>query len=243
MPADPRMIGTQALVTGAGGDIGGAVAAMLSGAGATVCLVGRTAEALRRTCERMTSPAWMWPTDLTNSEDVDGLVEEAKCRFNDRLDILVHCAGEYSSGTVDQVSADELDRLYKINAAAPFQLTQRLLSMLKDGSGHVAFINSTQSLETRLSTGQYAASQHARKAITDSFRLDMNAQGIHVLALYVGRTAGSLQEKIFREEGLPYRPDLLLQPSDIATAVINCLTLPETAEVTSLTIRSAVKSY
>jgi NADP-dependent 3-hydroxy acid dehydrogenase YdfG len=51
-----------------------------------------------------------------------------------------------------------------------------------------------------------------------------------------------MQERIFRAEGKLYRPDLLLQPDDVASVVVNALGLPRTAEVTDISIRPMIKS-
>jgi NADP-dependent 3-hydroxy acid dehydrogenase YdfG len=50
-------------------------------------------------------------------------------------------------------------------------------------------------------------------------------------------------EALFAQEGRPYKPELLLQPDDIASVVLNAVTLPWTAEVTNISIRPMTKSY
>jgi NADP-dependent 3-hydroxy acid dehydrogenase YdfG len=74
-------------------------------------------------------------------------------------------------------------------------------------------------------------------------RQEVNEQGIRVLCVYPGRTATSRQERLYAKEGKPYRPELLLQPEDIATMVVAALSLPRTAEVTDINIRPMLKSY
>jgi len=60
---------------------------------------------------------------------------------------------------------------------------------------------------------------------------------VRVLSVYPGRTASAMQEEVHRIEGLPYRPERLLQPADVAASVVAALELPGTAEVTDLHIR------
>ena len=79
--------------------------------------------------------------------------------------------------------------------------------------------------------------------MADSLRAEVNASGVRVLTLHVGRTPLGRQREIFEQEGRDYRPDLLLQSSDVARTVAHCLTLPATAEVTNIMIRPARKSY
>ena len=81
------------------------------------------------------------------------------------------------------------------------------------------------------------------KAIADSLREEVNADGIRVLSVFPGRTATPRMERLFREEGRAYRPELLLQPRDVAAIVIHALKMPRTAEVTEISIRPCAKSY
>jgi NADP-dependent 3-hydroxy acid dehydrogenase YdfG len=94
----------------------------------------------------------------------------------------------------------------------------------------------------RPEVGQYAATQHGLKAIADSLREEVNPYGIRVLSIYPGRTATPLQKRLHEAEGKLYRPEALLQPSDIASVVIHSLALPKTAEVTDIHIRPMIKT-
>ena len=85
--------------------------------------------------------------------------------------------------------------------------------------------------------GQYSSSKFALKGLADSLREEVNPYGIRVLSIYPGKTATSMQEKIFLENGNSYRPESLLQPEDISDIIICSLTLPRTAEVTEIYIR------
>lgn len=240
---EPGLPGTHALVTGAGGDIGRAVAVALSRLGATVGLIGRTAETLRATAAQSPGTSHVLPADLTRPEAVSAVCAAVKDLFAGRLDVLVHCAGVYGRGPMELASAEEFDRMYEANTRAPYRLTQQLLPMLKVQRGHVVFVNSTQALAASAGVGQFAATQHALRAIADSLRSEVNPDGVRVLTVHLGRVATSRQEKIFSEEGRAYRPELLLQPTDVARTIACCVTLARTAEVTNVTIRPAVKSY
>jgi NADP-dependent 3-hydroxy acid dehydrogenase YdfG len=90
--------------------------------------------------------------------------------------------------------------------------------------------------------GQYAASKHALKAIADSLRDEVNTEGIRVLSVYPGRTASPLQAAVHQMEGRTYHPERLMQPEDVALAVINALGLPRSAEVTDIHIRPMAKA-
>jgi len=124
---------------------------------------------------------------------------------------------------------------------AEISLTQVLSPVLKARHGQVVFINSSSGIAATPMTAQYDSSKHAPKAI-DSFRAENNPHGVRVLSVYLGRTASEMQERICQMEGKTYRPELLLQPEDVASVIVNALCLPRTAEVTDISIRPMIKS-
>ncbi len=136
---------------------------------------------------------------------------------------------------------ENLDSQYRINVRAPYALTKALLPMLRARRGQVVFINSSRGVIAGAGVGQYAATKHALKAIADSLREEVNADGIRVLSVFLGRTATPMQATIHKLEGKVFQPEKLLQPEDVASVVINALSLPRTAEVTDINIRPLAK--
>jgi NADP-dependent 3-hydroxy acid dehydrogenase YdfG len=118
-----------------------------------------------------------------------------------------------------------------------------LLPLLKSRQGQIVFINSSQGLQAKGNTGPFAATQHALKAIADSLRQEVNADGMRILSIFPGRTATPRMKALYELEGRAYRPELLLQAEDIAQVVLDALLLPRTAEITNLEIRPHIKSY
>jgi NADP-dependent 3-hydroxy acid dehydrogenase YdfG len=237
--------GTRALVTGASGGIGSAIARALAGAGARCCLVARRAERLdevARQLRAIEATAVIHPADLSRDDDVRRLTERISHEF-EGLDLLVLSSGIIAHAPHDAAPVEDLDAQYRANVRAPYLLTQSLLPLLKVAGGHVVFVNSSAGLQARANAGQYSATQHAFKAIADSLRDEVNAAGVRVLSVHPGRTATERMETVFEREGRPYRPDLLLQPDDIAAIVLAAVTLPRTAEVTEIRIRPFLKSY
>jgi NADP-dependent 3-hydroxy acid dehydrogenase YdfG len=78
------------------------------------------------------------------------------------------------------------------------------------------------------------------RAVADSLREEVNADGIRVCTIYLGRTATPMQEAIYAREGRVYRPELLVQPEDVAQVVVAVLALRSTAEVTEIHLRPAM---
>jgi NADP-dependent 3-hydroxy acid dehydrogenase YdfG len=242
------LAGNVAVVTGASNGIGRAIALNLAEHGATLCLVGRHRDrltAVAAACSASVSRSiHVFEADLGEDDAVRRLAHAVEQQFQ-HVDILVHCAGVYGRGALREASIEQLDLLYRVNVRGPYLLTQLLLAPLtrRRGRGQIVFVNSTQGLNAAADVGQFAATQHALKAIADSLRQELNPDGVRVLSVYPGRTATPRTESVHKIEHKAYQPELLLQPHDIAAVVVNALELPRTAEVTNITIRPLQKSY
>ena len=133
--------------------------------------------------------------------------------------------------------------MYRSNLRGHYALTQALLPLLRKQHGQIVFINSSAGLRSPASVGQFSATQHALRAVADSLRDEVNADGVRVLTVFPGRTATPRMAALFEKEGRAYRPELLMQPEDIASMVTHTLSLPRTAEVTDISMRPFLKSY
>ncbi len=231
--------GQNALITGASSGIGKAVAAALARSGARLWLIGRSRARLEQAlCAAAASGISM----TAHESDLglgDSVVELAGRLLHelDGLDILVLCAGAISLGAVATASAEDFDRQYNVNLRAPYVLTQALLPLLRKSRGQVVFVNSTAGLRANANASQYSATKHGLKALADSLRDEVNADGIRVLSVFSGRTNTPMQRGITEWEGKAWMPDYLMQPEDIAAALLHSLSLPRTADLTDITLR------
>lgn len=235
--------GKVAVITGATGAVGRAVARHTTGYANVVCLVGRDAEKLalvRRELEATGCETVSYLADFTRDGDVRRAADEIRQRFI-HVDTLVHCAGAINLGDLAESSIEDLDLQYRVNVRAPFVLTHALLPLIAGCAGQIVFVNSTAGLIARAKSSQYAATKHALKAVADSLRDEVNADGVRVLSVFLGRTASSMQEFVHQVEGKPYRPDRLVQPDDVAVMILHALNLPRTAEVTEIRMRPLLK--
>jgi NADP-dependent 3-hydroxy acid dehydrogenase YdfG len=234
--------GHNCVVTGASSGIGREIAVELASAGATVCAVARRRDELEATATlgRGGGRFELYEADLVDDKQVQRLGETLLARESG-VHVLVHSAGTISRGDLEKAPISDLDRQYATNVRAPYLLTQILLPALCAIEGQIVFINSSASRIARANTSQYAATQHARRAIADSLREEINPQGVRVVAVYPGRTATPLQAKIHEIEGRSYVPERLMQPGDVASVVLNALTLPRSAELTDISVRPMLK--
>jgi len=242
---EASLAGSVALVTGASSGVGRAIAVSLAHYGAFVCAAGRNRKRLGETIAQ-TEPGTLaipFQADLTLDASINQVDELLRKEFA-RLDILVHSSGSIQHSPMASAHLEDLDRQYTADVRAPYALTKALLPMLKASRGQIIFINSSLGLTAqRPEVGQFAATQHAMKAIADSLRQEVNADGIRVMSLFLGRTATPRQERLYREEGRVYQPELLMQPEDVAEVVVCALALPRTAEITDVSMRPLTKSY
>jgi short-subunit dehydrogenase len=235
--------GQIAVITGASSGIGKAIALQLAAQGVNLCLVGRNLETLQEVADKAETfgtKSFCYQADLAIDKEIYRFREKIEHDFG-WVNLLIHSAGVISIGNLETAAIEDFDRQYRINVRAPYLLTQTLLPMLKTLRGQIAFINSSVGLTAKASVGQYAATKHALRAIADSLRAEVNADGIRVLSIYPGRTASPMQKEIFAIEGKPYDPNFLMQPEDVASVVVNSLSLPRTAEVTDIEIRPLKK--
>jgi NAD(P)-dependent dehydrogenase (short-subunit alcohol dehydrogenase family) len=239
-PAGP-FDGQWALVTGGGGGIGAALGEALAEGGARVGLVGRRHAPLARVARRIgPERSAVVVVDLTDERALAAALR-AFLRRTGRLDLLVCSSGIHRAAPLERARSADFDRMYKTNVRGPFLVAQRLAPALRASAGQIVFINSSVGLNTRAGVGQYAATQHALRALADTFRAELNEAGVRVLSVYPGRTATPMQKRIYVAEGRPYTPERLLQPTDIARTVVAALALPRTAEVTDVSIGSLSK--
>jgi NADP-dependent 3-hydroxy acid dehydrogenase YdfG len=234
--AGPGFADQVAVVTGASSGIGKAIARGLAAGGMTVCLVGRDRGRLEAAARDAGSRVHCYMADLARDEDLRGLGERLQ-RDCPSIDVLVHSAGVISLGRLEEAPIEELDRQYRVNVRAPFALTQSLLPLIRARRGQIVLINSTAGIHARGSVAQYAATKHALKGIADSLREEVNADGVRVLSIFLGRTASPMQAALHLLEGNVYRPEQLVQPEDVAAMVLSALGLPRSAEVTEISIR------
>ena len=242
-----RLAGRVAVVTGASSGIGRAVALELVTEGTTVIAIGRDETRLAAVAKEAADGPGILVAEQLDLTD-DAAREAFATAFAESygpLDHLVHSAGGYVHALVAESSLDDFDAQYAANIRAPFALTRSLLPALQAAArsrgADVVVVNSSQGVRARGGTSQYAATMHAMRAVADSLREEVNADGIRVCTIHLGRTATPLQEAIYAGEGRVYRPELLVQPEDVAQVVVNVLALRQTGEVTEIHMRPAKK--
>ena len=237
------LTGKTAVVSGASQGIGQAITAALVAKGVHVVTVGRSRARLERALNEMAAGdcASCVEADLSQPTAA-ALVTEHLAAMDRAVDILVNCAAVYAHGSWADATPAGFENVFETNVLGVFALTKALLPQLIRQRGDVVFVNSSIVNSSGQDNCQYAASKHALRSLADSLRSEVNDSGVRVLSVYPGRTATPMQESIVMGEQREYRPDRLLQASDVADLVVACLALPATAEVTDVHLRPRYKS-
>jgi uncharacterized protein len=174
--------GTTALLTGASGGIGRAIALALDGRGARVLLSGRRADQLEGLRARLGDGAEALPADLSEPDAAAGLAERAGA-----VDVLVANAALPASGRLDGFSPAEIDRALDVNLRAPMQLTRALLpGMLERGSGHVVLVSSLSGKVASSGSSVYSATKFGLRGFAAGLREDLHLTGVGVTVVFPG---------------------------------------------------------
>jgi len=218
-----------ALITGAGGGIGSAIATALAPTH-TLLLAGRPSDRLDAVAKRL--GATTFPLDLTDTDEI-----ESSCEVVDELDVLVHNAGVSIPGSVAESSIQEWRATFAVNVFGAVALTLNLLPALRSARGQVVFINSGSGRKASPTMASYSASKFALSAFADSLRED--EPDLRVTTVYPGRTDTEMQRELVAFEGGRYDPAQFLRPDTVAAAVANAVTTPPDGHVHEVVIRPA----
>lgn len=216
-----------ALITGAGGGIGSAIAAALAPTH-TLLLAGRPSGRLDAVAERL--DATTFPLDLT---DPDGI--ESSCEVIDGLDVLVHNAGVSIPGHVAESAVEEWRATFEVNVFGAVVLTLTLLPALRRARGQVVFINSGAGRRVSPGMASYSASKFALRAFADSLRED--EPDLRVTTIFPGRTDTDMQRELVASEGGEYDPAGFLRPETVAAAVAGAVATAPDGHVHEVVLR------
>jgi NADP-dependent 3-hydroxy acid dehydrogenase YdfG len=214
-----------ALITGASGGLGSAIAAALAPTH-TLLLAGRPSKRLDNIIRRAGGTAV--PLDLTDVESLDSdLVDE--------LDVLVHNAGVAYPDRLAESRVGDWRTTFEVNVIGAVALTQALLPALRRAKGQVILVNSGAGRNVLAGMASYSASKFALRAFADSLRAEEPT--LRVTSVYPGRIATVMQRKLVGFEGGKYDPKHFLRPETVARAIADIVATPPDGHVHEIVIR------
>jgi 3-oxoacyl-[acyl-carrier protein] reductase len=231
--------GRRALVTGASGGIGGAIAEALHDQGATLVLSGTRMDALEEMRASLGERAHIAAADLRNAAAVDELVPEAE-RLMGGLDILVNNAGLTRDGLVVRMKDDDWQVVLRVNLEAAFRLSRAALKgMMRQRAGRIIGISSVVGVTGNTGQANYAASKAGMIGMSKALAVEVASRGITVNCVAPGFIESAMTDRLNekqRESILGTIPiGRLGNGAEIAAAVV-FLASDEAAYITGQTI-------
>ena len=188
--------GKRALVTGASGGIGGAIAEALHVQGATVTLSGTRADALQVLAGKLGERAHVAPADLADASAVDVLVPEAE-RLMGGLDILVNNAGLTRDGLAVRMKDEDFELVLRVNLEAAFRLSRAALrGMMRQRFGRIVGITSVVGVTGNAGQANYAASKAGMIGLSKALAQEVASRGITVNCVAPGFIESAMTDKL-----------------------------------------------
>ena len=228
------MKGASALVTGAGRGIGRAVALALAREGAAVTAVARSAEQLDSLVHDIRAAggrAVAHPGDLRDAAICQGAVTAAVASHG-RLQILVNNAGVGGHSPLAETTDEDWERILGTNLSAVFRVTRAALPHLTNGGGHIFMISSLAGSNAIPNLSAYCASKAAVDHLAQCLMLEVRQQGVKVTTIAPG-SVDTTFSGMPREAGTSW----MLQPEDIAEAILDLLRTRDDAHLSRVEMR------
>ena len=213
-----------ALVTGASGGIGGAIARALHGQGARVVLSGTRADALESLRAELGERASTAPCNLGVPAEVEELVKHAEAAAGAPIDILVNNAGITRDNLFMRMKDEEWDQVIAVDLTAAFRLSRAALrNMMKKRWGRIVTITSVVGVTGNPGQGNYAAAKAGLIGMSKALAAEVASRNITVNCVAPGFIATAMTEALTEAQKTAILPRIpagrLGEAKDVAAAV------------------------
>jgi NAD(P)-dependent dehydrogenase (short-subunit alcohol dehydrogenase family) len=234
-----------ALVTGGGSGIGAEVAQELANDGWKVVITGRRQEALESVISKSKKSSGELiaiTADVTDEKSVKNLFSEIRDKYG-RLDLLFNNAGTGAPAVeIDQLSLDDWNKVVAVNLTGVFLCTKEAFGMMRNQDpqgGRIINNGSISAYMPRPLSIAYTATKHAISGLTKTTQLDGRKFNIACSQIDVGNAAteiGSAAGQGALQADGSVKPEPLIEPAEVARAVLYMASLPLEANVANMTI-------
>lgn len=212
----------KAIVTGASRGIGKAIALELASLGFDLALVGRDTQSLESVADVAQKAAGETeintvciPADLSDEAAPEMVVAEA-AKWLGGIDLLVNCAGIAQAGSFTEVTPEQWNTIFAVNARAPFFLCKAALPYLKESEKPIVInIASVVGFKGYANQSVYSSSKHALTGFTKVFAKEVQPFGVRVHLI----SPGGVATEMVRQTRPDLNPDDLIQPEEICEIV------------------------
>ncbi|MEM6382403.1 MAG: 3-oxoacyl-[acyl-carrier-protein] reductase [Pseudomonadota bacterium] len=229
-----------ALVTGASGGIGGAIARALTDAGAKVVITGTRQEALQSLADDVGDAAIPLIADLSDNSAVSNILPEAEAKAGAPIDILVNNAGITRDQLFMRMKDEDWDSVIAVNLTAAFKLSRAAIkAMMKKRSGRIIQITSVVGTTGNPGQGNYVAAKAGLTGMSKSLAQECASRGITVNCVAPGFIATPMTDALNdtqREAILQKVPAGKLGTPEQVAACVLFLASEEAAYITGQTI-------
>lgn len=190
------LTGKAALVTGATGGIGGAIARAFHRQGATVALSGTRRDVLDQLSEELKDHVHVLPCNLADKDEVEALVPKCEQAMG-RLDILVANAGITKDNLLVQLRDEDWDQVVAINLTATFRLARAAVrGMMRQRFGRIIGITSVVGITGNPGQGNYTATKAGMIGMIKSIAAEYAKRGVTANCIAPGLIATAMTEKL-----------------------------------------------
>jgi short-subunit dehydrogenase len=212
MPVDLK--GSRALVTGATGGLGQAIARALHARGAHVILTGRKTDVLDGLAQELGQRAETRALDLSDGSELASFCNEVGA-----VDVLVANAGVPGTGRLEEYSEEQVDRVLDVNLRAPVQMTRMLIpGMVERGRGHLVYISSISGKVATARSSLYNGTKFGLRGFAYAVREDLRGTGVGVTTVFPGFISDA---GMWADAGVDLPPGVgMKSPEQVGRAVI-----------------------
>jgi 3-oxoacyl-[acyl-carrier protein] reductase len=236
-----ELVDKTALITGATGGLGGAIARALHRQGATVAISGRQLDKLELLAAELESRVVVCPCDLARKEEVAKLVDVAIAKLG-RLDILVNNAGLTRDNLFMVMKDEQWDEVITVNLTSTFMLMRsaaRAMMRAKTGYGRIINISSISGIMGNPGQGNYAAAKAGMIGMSKSLAREVASRGITVNCIAPGFIKTPMTDALTDKQTASIKEAIPAQrfgaPEDVAGAAVYLASL-EAAYITGATL-------
>ncbi|HLE56002.1 MAG TPA: SDR family oxidoreductase [Rhodothermia bacterium] len=233
----PPLAGRTAIVTGASKGIGAEIARQLAKAGARVALVSRDKPLLDKVARGIGDSAIAIECDITDQKSVAAAASRLRQEFGGAPDIIVNNAGLFRVAPIDEMKPEDFIGSVTTNLIGPFLILHEFLAeMRKRGSGHVVTIGSMGDRMIFPENAAYSAGKFGMRAMHYVMRTELRGTGVRASLISPSSVDTALWDHVdteSTESSFPSRSEML-NPGDVARAVLFAVTQPDSVNVDEL---------